>query len=69
MSKKVKREVDENDKEADALRQIELLYRIERPIESKNKALRKANKSFSSIVDYINILKEEGNNKVHQQST
>ena len=55
----MKREVDETDQEADNLRQIELLYRIERPIESKNKALRKMNKNFTGIIEYINILKEE----------
>ncbi len=38
---------------------MELLNKIERPIDSKSKSLRKLNKSFRPILEYLNNLKEK----------
>lgn len=43
--------LDEDD-EKEQLRMVELLFKIERPIESKNRSLRKS-KSFKNVLNYI----------------
>ena len=34
---------------------MDLLFRLEKPIDSKNRALRKLNKSFKSVLNYFNV--------------
>ena len=41
---------------------VELLIKLERPIETKNRALRK-HKSFKHVLDYIYKMKEDAGKK------
>jgi len=42
----------EDDDEKEYIKTVELLTKLERPIETKNRALRK-NKSFKHVLDFI----------------
>jgi len=41
-------------KEKENIKLMDLLFRLEKPIDSKNRALRKLNKSFKSVLNYFN---------------
>jgi hypothetical protein len=46
------------EEDEDKLKVVELLMKLERPIETKNRALRR-NKSFKHVLHYITKMKEE----------
>ena len=60
--KKVKKVKLEDDDGKEQLRMVELLVKLERPIETKNRALRK-HKSFKNVLNYILKMKEDAGKK------
>lgn len=52
-------EMTKHEKEKDLIRTCEFLTRIERPIDTKSKALRNSIKSFKFTLDFIEKLRDE----------